>query len=252
MEKYPDASGSARGGALPAEAGARRKDTCAETTPLAPERQRKAPPTPRMVRVTFGRASLRVLATSRLFYVAAAAAPPPGRLHFQRAASSAAVSWRRNISPQACAADAVLTGELDILGRPVQKVNAPQAAGGEGEQRVEPGNSEPVVKVYSVHSGVSPTLPWTSKPQEESSGSGFTIDHDGSLCILTNAHVVADATYVEVRKAGDARKYVATRKKVSHECDLATLTVEVMILPTPRAASRSLAQPNLAPMLRTL
>ena len=230
----------------------RRKDTCAETTPLAPERQRKAPPTPRMVRVTFGRASLRVLATSRLFYVAAAAAPPPGRLHFQRAASSAAVSWRRNISPQACAADAVLTGELDILGRPVQKVNAPQAAGGEGEQRVEPGNSEPVVKVYSVHSGVSPTLPWTSKPQEESSGSGFTIDHDGSLCILTNAHVVADATYVEVRKAGDARKYVATRKKVSHECDLATLTVEVMILPTPRAASRSLAQPNLAPMLRTL
>ena len=46
------------------------------------------------------------------------------------------------------------------------------------------------------------------------------------MCILTNAHVVADATYVEVRKAGDARKYVATRCKVSHECDLATLTVE--------------------------
>ena len=83
-----------------------------------------------------------------------------------------------------------------------------------------------VVKVYSVHAGVSPTSPWSSKPQEESTGSGFSIDHDGELCILTNAHVVADATYVEVRKAGDARKYVATRRKVSHECDLATLTVE--------------------------
>jgi len=46
------------------------------------------------------------------------------------------------------------------------------------------------------------------------------------LCVLTNAHVVADATYVEVRKAGDARKYVATRVKLSHECDLATLSVE--------------------------
>ena len=50
--------------------------------------------------------------------------------------------------------------------------------------------------------------------------------HNGELRILTNAHVVSDAAYVEVRKAGDARKYVATRQKISHECDLAILTVE--------------------------
>lgn len=69
-------------------------------------------------------------------------------------------------------------------------------------------------------------MPWTNKAQEEATGSGFSIRHDGALCIVTNAHVVADATYVEVRKAGDACKYVATRLKVAHECDLATLHVE--------------------------
>jgi len=69
-------------------------------------------------------------------------------------------------------------------------------------------------------------MPWTSKPQDDSTGSGFAIEHDGERLILTNAHVVADASYVEVRKAGDATKYMAQRRKVSHECDLATLTVD--------------------------
>lgn len=112
---------------------------------------------------------------------------------------------------------------LDIFGRPA-RIAAEAVVGDDGTELI--GGSEPVVKVYTVHSGISPTLPWTSKAQEESTGSGFSINHEGQMCILTNAHVVSDATYVEVRKAGDARKYVATRRKVSHECDLATLTVE--------------------------
>ena len=62
------------------------------------------------------------------------------------------------------------------------------------------------------------------EPQEDN-GVGFTMSHKGEPCILTNAHG-GRRHYVEVRKAGDARKYVATRRKVSHECDLATLTVE--------------------------
>ena len=109
---------------------------------------------------------------------------------------------------------------LDILGRPAQPCSAKTTEG------MGVGSSELVVKVYSVHNAVNPHLPWTSKAQEESTGSGFSIKHDGVLCILTNAHVVADATYVEVRKAGDSRKYVALRRKISHECDLATLTVD--------------------------
>ena len=80
--------------------------------------------------------------------------------------------------------------------------------------------SEPVVKVYTAYSSQHPAMPWTNKAQEEATGGGFSIRHDGAMCIVTNAHVVADATYVEVRKAGDARKYVARRLKVAHERDL--------------------------------
>lgn len=124
----------------------------------------------------------------------------------------------------------MLSGELDIFGRPIQVSKPPPDAGdgvlGEDAVAEEDGNSEPVVKIFAVHNAINPQAPWTSKTSEESTGSGFSIQHDGQLCILTNAHVVADATYIEVRKAGDARKFVATRRKVSHECDLATLTVE--------------------------
>ena len=126
---------------------------------------------------------------------------------------------RRTPIPRACTTADVNVD--DIFGRAQRR----QKSGDDLEVDVFDG-SESVVKVYSVHSAVSPAMPWTCKQQEESTGSGFIIEHDGEPVILTNAHVVADATYVEVRRAGDARKYVASRRKVSHECDLATLTVE--------------------------
>lgn len=85
---------------------------------------------------------------------------------------------------------------------------------------------EPIFKVYSVHSAPNTHMPWTAKTQEESTGSGFAISHEDRLCVLTNAHVVSDASYIELRKAGDAAKYVATRIKTSHECDLALLSVD--------------------------
>lgn len=44
--------------------------------------------------------------------------------------------------------------------------------------------------------------------------------------ILTNAHVVADHTFVLVRKHGCPTKYRAEVKAVGHECDLAILTIE--------------------------
>lgn len=44
--------------------------------------------------------------------------------------------------------------------------------------------------------------------------------------ILTNAHVVADQTFVLVRKHGSPTKYRARVKAVGHECDLAVLSVE--------------------------
>jgi len=44
--------------------------------------------------------------------------------------------------------------------------------------------------------------------------------------IVTNAHVVADHTFVLVRKHGSPTKYRAEVQAVGHECDLALLTVE--------------------------
>lgn len=43
---------------------------------------------------------------------------------------------------------------------------------------------------------------------------------------MTNAHVVADYTFVLVRKHGSPTKYRAEVKAVGHECDLAILTIE--------------------------
>jgi S1-C subfamily serine protease len=44
--------------------------------------------------------------------------------------------------------------------------------------------------------------------------------------ILTNAHVVADHTFVLVRKHGSPTKYRAEVQAIGHECDLAILVVE--------------------------
>lgn len=44
--------------------------------------------------------------------------------------------------------------------------------------------------------------------------------------ILTNAHVVADHTFVLVRKHGSPAKHRAHVQAVGHECDLAILVVE--------------------------
>lgn len=79
-----------------------------------------------------------------------------------------------------------------------------------------------VVKVFTVTSSPNYFLPWQNKPQREITGSGFVIS---GRRILTNAHVVADQTFVLVRKHGSPTKYRAEVQAVGHECDLALLTV---------------------------
>ncbi|CAK9011081.1 Protease Do-like 4 [Durusdinium trenchii] len=107
---------------------------------------------------------------------------------------------------------------VDIFGREV------------GDQGQEDGSHEGqgrkhfVVKVYCMYSSQDPSHPWTNKQQEDRMGSGCVILHEGKMCLLTNAHVVADASYVEVRKAGNAKKFSASRLKIAHECDLALLS----------------------------
>jgi len=67
------------------------------------------------------------------------------------------------------------------------------------------------------------TLPWQSRRSKSSTGSGFVIQGQR---IITNAHVVADNTFVAVRKLGCPTKYTAKVVAIGHECDLALLEVD--------------------------
>jgi S1-C subfamily serine protease len=49
-------------------------------------------------------------------------------------------------------------------------------------------------------------LPWQNHPKRESTGTGFVIR---DRLIMTNAHVVADQTYVTVKRHGSSTKYTA-------------------------------------------
>lgn len=64
--------------------------------------------------------------------------------------------------------------------------------------------------------------PWKPHGFRKGSGTGFVIAGNR---ILTNAHVVSNARYLEITRIGDDRKYVADVQYAAHDCDLAILTV---------------------------
>lgn len=79
-----------------------------------------------------------------------------------------------------------------------------------------------VVKIYTIYHRYDHHMPWQMKGQESRSGSGCIIDGER---ILTNAHVVSDHAFIQVRRAGQTRKYTAEVEMVAHQCDLAVLEV---------------------------
>ena len=79
-----------------------------------------------------------------------------------------------------------------------------------------------VVKIYAVYNRYDYDEPWEMWGQERRSGSGCIIS---GRRVLTSAHVVGDQTFVQVRRAGEAKKYTADIHIIGHECDLAILRV---------------------------
>lgn len=79
-----------------------------------------------------------------------------------------------------------------------------------------------MVKIYTNSVAYNYYIPWSTDAPRESFGSGCVVD--GNL-ILTNAHIVSNETYLQVRKEGDPRKYQAFVVAVSHDADLALITV---------------------------
>ena len=80
-----------------------------------------------------------------------------------------------------------------------------------------------IVKIYTVHNRANYYNPWSMYGPRRTTGSGCVIKKNR---ILTNAHVVSDQTFIQVRKNGDPDRYQARLLAVSHETDLALLTVD--------------------------
>jgi len=79
-----------------------------------------------------------------------------------------------------------------------------------------------VVKIYTTTASPDYFTPWRLMNPGQGTGSGALIDGQR---ILTNAHVIANASYVQVQKHNDPNRYFAEVSFVSHASDLALLTV---------------------------
>ena len=80
-----------------------------------------------------------------------------------------------------------------------------------------------VIKIYTTQSAPDYFTPWRLLTPRQSSGSGSVISGKQNL---TNAHVVANASYVQAQKHNDPKRYLARVTFISHEADLALITVD--------------------------
>jgi len=79
-----------------------------------------------------------------------------------------------------------------------------------------------IVKIYVTIQREDYKAPWQPAVPVSGNGSGFVIK---KRRILTNAHVVSDARFIEIQREGDPRRYQAQALFIGHDCDLAVLTV---------------------------
>lgn len=83
-----------------------------------------------------------------------------------------------------------------------------------------------VVKVLTVSDDPDYDQPWQTRGPSSATGSGAIVKTKRGLRVLTNAHVVQNQVFVEVRRHGLSEKYAAEVEGVGHECDLALLRVD--------------------------
>lgn len=79
-----------------------------------------------------------------------------------------------------------------------------------------------VVMVRCVQQKFNYSTPWKQQSMASGVGSGFLV---GNGLILTNAHNIGNAKYIEIRKQDLSKRYAATVAFAAHDCDLAILQV---------------------------
>ncbi|HIE11058.1 MAG TPA: serine protease [Kiritimatiellae bacterium] len=108
-----------------------------------------------------------------------------------------------------------------LLGWPPRLPAAAESPAGTRDREAER-IKEAIVKVFAVQNPPDYYEPWSMRGMRSVSGSGCLIR---KRRILTNAHVISDRTFILVRRFGQTRKFRAGVLAVSHEADLALLTV---------------------------
>jgi len=86
-----------------------------------------------------------------------------------------------------------------------------------------PAITDAIVKIYTVQSHPDYWNPWNVGSPISLTGSGCILK---GRKIMTNAHVVSDGTFIQVRRNGQSKRFTAHVQNVSHESDLALLTVD--------------------------
>jgi len=80
-----------------------------------------------------------------------------------------------------------------------------------------------IVKIHTSASISDYKYPWQTSKIYRYVGSGAIIEGNR---ILTSAHVVSGARFLEVQKENDPKKYIASVKYISHQADLAIVEVK--------------------------
>lgn len=80
-----------------------------------------------------------------------------------------------------------------------------------------------VVRIFATRQEPDYELPWQTKPVSSGSGSGVII---GPGRVLTGAHVIANATFIQVQKVADPTRFVGRVAAVCHDADLALLAID--------------------------
>ena len=83
--------------------------------------------------------------------------------------------------------------------------------------------TDSVVKIFATRNTIDYKNPWQSRGVQEITGSGCIIQGNR---ILTNAHVVNQNTFIQVRRESSQKKYIAKVETAGNDCDLAILRVE--------------------------
>lgn len=83
-----------------------------------------------------------------------------------------------------------------------------------------------VVKIFTHQASPNYNQPWTSHNTSEFTGSGFAFKWQKKNVIMTNAHVVLDGQFIQVKSASRDIKYEAKVLVIGFDLDLALLTVE--------------------------